>query len=99
MVSSLAREDQLYIGWAMADITPPGPVALTGNLSKRISEGVHDPLNATVLAIETRAGDNRTEQAIMVSCDLLFIRAQTQKKLQRIIAKRLPDFDASKIIP
>jgi hypothetical protein len=98
LISLIAREDQLYIGWAVADITPPGPVALTGNLSKRISEGVHDPLNATVLAIETRGGDGRKEQAIMVSCDLLFIRAQTQKKLQGIIAERkLPDFDASKL--
>lgn len=97
LISLIAREDQLYTGWAVADITPPEPVALTGNLSKRISEGVHDPLNAIVLAIETRDGNSRKEQAIMVSCDLLFIRAQTQKKLQVIIAERIPDFDASKL--
>ena len=92
-----AQEDQLYVGWAVADITPEKPVALVGQLHKRISVSVQDPLNATVLAIETRGDNGRKEQAIMVSCDLLFIRAQTQKKLQSIIAKKLTDFDASKL--
>ncbi|MCE5345303.1 MAG: hypothetical protein LLG13_03295 [Bacteroidales bacterium] len=92
-----AQEDQLYVGWAVADITPDKPVALVGQLYKRISVSVQDPLNATALAIETRGDNGRKEQAIMVSCDLLFIRAQTQKKLQGEIAKRLPDFDASRL--
>lgn len=92
-----AQEDQLYTGWAVADITPSKPVALVGQLHKRISVSVQDPLNATVLAIETRGDNGRKEQAIMVSCDLLFIRAQTQKKLQGEITKKLPDFDASRL--
>ena len=92
-----AQDDQLYIGWAVADITPDKPVALVGQLNKRISVSVQDPLNATVLAIETRGDNGRKEQAVMVSCDLLFIRAQTQKKLQDVIAKKLNDFDASKL--
>ena len=92
-----AQEDQLYVGWAVADITPDKPVALVGQLEKRISVSVQDPLNATVLAIETRGDNGRKEQAIMVSCDLLFIRAQTQKKLQNEIVKKLTDFDAAKL--
>lgn len=92
-----AQENQLYVGWAVADITPDKPVALVGQLFKRISVEVQDPLNATVLAIETRGENGTKEQAIMVSGDLLFIWAQTQKKLQSIIAKKLPDFDASKL--
>ena len=94
---SIANEDGLYVGWAVADITPNRPVALTGQLHKRISEAVQDPLNATVLALETQGHNGMKEQAIMVSCDLTFIRAQTQKKLQEVIAKRLSDFDASKL--
>ncbi len=86
----------LYTGWAEADITPKRPVALTGQLHKRISEAVQDPLSATVLAIETK-NEKYNEQAIMVSCDLIFIRKQTQKKLQREIAKKLDDFDPSKL--
>ena len=92
-----AQEDQLYVGWAVANITPDKPVSLVGQLHKRISVSVQDSLNATVLAIETRGVNGRKEQAIMVSCDLLFIRAQTQKKLQSVIAKKLTDFDASKL--
>lgn len=92
-----AQEDQLYVGWAVADITPDKPVALVGQLTKRISVSVQDPLNATVLAIETRGNNGRKEQAIMVSCDVISIRAQTQKKLQNEIVKKLTDFDASKL--
>jgi len=96
-LSLQAQESNLYIGWAVADITPDKPVALVGQFNKRISESVQDPLNATVLAIETKGEDGTKEQAIMVSCDLIFIRAQTQKKLQDLIAQRLSDFDATKL--
>ena len=91
------QEDPIYIGWSIADITPEKPVALVGQLHKRISVAVQDPLNATVLAIETRGENERKEQAIMVSCDVLFIRGQTQKKIQNIISQKLTDFDASKL--
>jgi hypothetical protein len=94
---SVAQEANLYVGWAVADITPDKPVALVGQMHKRISEAVQDPLNATVLALETRGEKGIKEQAIMVSCDLLFIRAQTQKKIQSAITGRIKDFDASKL--
>jgi hypothetical protein len=92
-----ARENRFYAGWAVADITPQKPVALVGQLQKRISEKIQDPLNATVLALESRGENNRNEQAVMISCDVLFIRAQTQKKLQEIIARKIPELDASKV--
>ena len=92
-----AREGKLYVGWAVADITPGKPVALIGQLYKRISVAVQDPITATVLAIETRDEGGEKEQAIMVSCDVTFIRAQTQKKIQAIISEKITDFDASKL--
>ena len=94
---SVADDDRFYVGWEVADITPNRPVALIGQFHKRISESVQDPLNATVLAMETKIGNGKKEQAIMVSCDLTFIRAQTQRKLQEVIAIKLNDFDASKL--
>ncbi len=93
----IAQEDKLYTGWAVADITPEKPVALVGQLHKRISEAVQDPLSATVLAIETIGRDGRKEQAIMISCDVLFIRGQTQRKIQSEISRHLSDFDPSKL--
>ncbi|HUU08991.1 MAG TPA: hypothetical protein VM431_00455 [Phycisphaerae bacterium] len=92
-----AREQPLYVGWATADITPPRPVALVGQLHKRISRGVRDPLTATVLALETRGDGGDTEQAVMVSCDLLFIQGAAQQRLQEKIAAQLPDLDARKL--
>lgn len=91
------RSGQLYIGWSVADITPEKPVVLTGQLHKRISESVQDPLTVTVLALETRDDSGIAEQAIMVSCDLIFTRAQTQRKLQHAVTNLLPDFDGSKL--
>lgn len=99
--SSTSKEEAtarvLYVGWASADITPPQPVALVGQLTKRISQSVLDPLTATVLALETRAENGQPEQAIMVSCDVLYIRKPIQEKLRALIAPKLPDFDADKL--
>src|SRR5690554_204079 len=92
----LENSGELFVGWSSTDITPRKPVALTGNMSKTVSESVMDPLKAIVLALETK-NNGFKEQAIMVSCDLLFIRRQTQQKLQNIIKTKLSDFDSSKL--
>jgi hypothetical protein len=91
-----AAEQPLWVGWATTDITPPMPVALVGQLQKRISTGVRDPLTATVLALETR-GDGGKEQAIMVSCDLLGIEHAVQQRLQEKVGALTADIDARKI--
>lgn len=86
----------LRMGWAAADITPPRPVALIGQMHKRISTGVRDPLTATVLALESSGGD-KPEQAILVSCDLLFMQRAIQQRLQERIRPQLPEFDTGKL--
>jgi hypothetical protein len=87
----------LYVGWASADITPQQPVALVGQMRKRISQSVLDPLTATVLALETRGENNKPEQAIMVSCDVAFIKKPIQERLRGLVKHRLPDFDTDKL--
>src|SRR5512147_1511790 len=84
----------LYAGWATVDITPPKPVALVGQLHKRISDGVRDPLTATVLALESAGGD-KPEQAILVSCDLLFILREVQQQLQNRVRMLMPEIDSA----
>jgi hypothetical protein len=86
----------LMVGWATADITPPRSVALIGQLHKRISTGVRDPLTATVLSLEAPGGD-KPEQAILVACDLLLIPRQIQRRLQERIRAQLPEFDSAKL--
>jgi hypothetical protein len=95
--AAFAAEGDLYVGWAGADITPPKPVALVGQLHKRISQSVHDPLTATALALETRGPDGGKEQAIMISCDLVGICKATQDRVQESVKKKLPDFDSRKL--
>jgi hypothetical protein len=58
----------LKIGWAQADITPPEPVIIAGQFHARVSEGVIDPITATVLALE---GD--VDHVVFVSCDVVSI--------------------------
>jgi hypothetical protein len=58
---------------------------------------VLDPLTATVLALETRGPNGTREQAIMISCDVLFIRKSIQERLRKLIESKLPDFDVDKL--
>jgi hypothetical protein len=103
--SVTANECPLYVGWATADITPDKPVNLVGQMTKRISQGVLDPLTATALALETRAEGPRfagtqtgtKEQAIMISCDLVWTRKEIQQRLQKLVESRITDFDVSKL--
>jgi len=87
----------LLVGWATADITPSRPVALTGQLHKRISTGVLDPLTATVLALETRDPDGQREQALLVSVDLIMVQRVIQDRLRELLKSRLADFDTAKL--
>lgn len=91
------RRDPLFVGWASADITPPGPVALVGQLHKRISTGVRDPLTVTALALETRGPDGQREQALMISADVIMIQRVIQERLRERLKARLPDFDTAKL--
>jgi len=62
----------LKIGWSSVDITPSQPVLIAGQFHARVSEGVMDPITATVLAME--AGNPwGSDQAIMVSCDFVAV--------------------------
>ena len=91
------HEKPLYVGWASVDITPAKPVALVGQLNKRISQKVLDPLTATALALETRDENGVREQSIMVSCDVLFIRKAIQERLRDRVKNSIPDFNGNKL--
>ena len=88
----------LYAGWSTIDITPNKPVALVGQLHKRISKRVRDPLTATALALETRGPQGHREQAILISCDVLYTRKVIQERLRQVLQARLPDFDTDKLL-
>lgn len=91
----------LKIGWSIADITPDETV-LIRTLS--ISEGVLDPILATVLVMESGSGAS-SEKVIMVSCDLLGIpdgrREVTEDNLlnnvRRLVVKSVPELKPEQI--
>ena len=82
-----------YIGWSEQDITPESPVSLAGQYYPRISQGIHSPLFATVLAIQS--GDSHV---IMVSLDLLGIEVDFQKQLCLDLARVLPEINPQNLI-
>ncbi len=68
----------LQIGWARCEITPEKlPVQIWGQFYARVSEGVADPLTATVLALSSGS-----EQVIFVSCDLINIPDELRDKVR-----------------
>lgn len=93
-----AAEPSLRVGWAATDISPPQSVSIIGFHGKRLSAGQRDPLRATALALEVRSEGKSAEQAIFISCDLLWIRRATQEAVRETLRKQLPDFDTEKLI-
>lgn len=96
-ISAGENEYPLYVGWASVDITPEKSVNLVGQMTKRISKSVLDPLTATALALETRGKNGTKEQAIMISYDLVWTRREIQQRLQKLVKPQIPDFDTSKL--
>jgi len=88
---------ELLVGAATADITPDGPVALTGYRTVRVSKGILSRCTANVLALESRDGGKVLDQAILVSCDLCVIRPGIQEGFRKHVAGRLAGFDINKL--
>ncbi len=93
---SLATE--LHVGVSMIDFTPDQPIALRGQLHTRISTGVDSPITATALAIESVENGKATDQAILISCDLVSIGTNVLDETREKLAKRLPHFDVKKLV-
>jgi len=95
--ASPGRAAELLVGGATVSITPDRPVALWGQLSTRISQGVENPVTATALALESRAGGKVLERSILIACDLVAIPAEVLTKTRERVKRRLPDFPVNKI--
>jgi hypothetical protein len=89
---------QLRIGWASADLTPDEPVVLTGFSRARVSDGVLDPITATVLAIESVQDGNASGMVIMVSCDLISISDELRDRVRAKAKQCLPEIDANTVV-
>ena len=64
----------------------------------RIADNVQSECLASVLALETRRGQESVDQAIFVACDLVAIRDGVIEKVRERLKDRLPGFPVSKLI-
>lgn len=88
---------ELLIGAGTLSITPDKPVAVSGQFRTRIAKQVESPCTASAVAIEKKTAEGLTEQAVMVSCDLVAIRDGIQEQVRKKVAARVPDLDVRKI--
>ncbi len=88
----------LKIGWAEANITPDEPVLLQGQFHARISEGIKNPVIATVMALESTASPEAPQAVLMISCDLASISKGLREAVQEELQKRLPEVPANALI-
>lgn len=93
-----AMADQLWIGTATVDITPDRPVALDGQRHVRIARQAATPITATALALEGRREGTSTEQAVIVSCDIVAIREGILGRVREKVAADCPEIEPRKII-
>ncbi len=87
----------LSIGWAAADLTPDRAVEICGQFHTRVSEGVADPITATVMAVSSGEGDP-SAAAVLVSCDLVCISDSLRDAIRRAVSSRLPRLDPQCIL-
>lgn len=88
---------EILVGAATESITPLGPVALSGQMSTRISRGVKSPLMANAIALESIEEGISRDQAIMVSCDLIEIPDDMVAELRQGLKSQLTDFNVKKL--
>jgi len=88
---------ELLVGTAVADITPNEPVALEGQFRLRIARTAETPITANVIALESREGGESRDIAIMVSCDVVFIRPEMLALVRKAVHEQLPDVDTAKL--
>ncbi len=84
----MMRKQKIRLGWAGVDVTPSKKTMLYGQFYTRISGGVHDPVTATALALESADGRQR---GIMISVDAIGISDFVRGLFDRLIRRRLPD--------
>lgn len=87
--------DRIKIGWGRRETSVDEPVAIGGQMYLRISEGIHDPLYVTALAVD---GGEGQAQVIFLSCDLVNIPKGLLAQVQEAVAAMQPQICGEWII-
>ena len=87
--------NMVQIGWGRREISLNEPLSLRGQAFLRISEGIHDPMYATVLCVS--AGDAK-DTAIFCSMDMLALRRDLLELIRTEVMNRCPEIPVDHIL-
>ena len=87
--------DQVKIGWARREISMEGPVVIPGQMHLRISQGILDPLCATVLVVD--GGDDQ-DSVIFCSLDVIVISRGITEMISKLVLERCPEAPVGYIV-
>lgn len=87
--------DRVKIGWAKREISMEGPVVIPGQMHLRISQGILDPLCATVLVVD---GGEGQDSIIFCSLDVIVISRGITDMICKMVLERCPDAPVDSII-
>lgn len=93
MKSAKVTQTTFRYGWAEVDITPAKPVFIAGQFHARRSEGVMDPITATVWAVESNG-----DQVLFVTCDLSVISNELRVAIRQRLEHNDMGLDVGKIV-
>ncbi len=83
----------MKIGWASCDISTDKPVIISGQAYLRISQGVHDPVTATALAL-----DSGEDYVIFLSVDMEGTHNMILDPVREKLRALAPELDPMKVI-
>ena len=83
ILSNLVAQEQIQIGLAETDITPPIGFPMAGYFHERLAEGEVDPLKAKCIVFRSE-----TQQAALVVCDLIAASADFSIEVKRLASEQ-----------
>ena len=84
LLAGAACAQNLRIGVAEVDITPPAGAPMAGYYVPRIATGTHDPLHIKAIVLES--GDTKVA---MVACDLVSLPRELSEQARAIVTKKI----------
>ncbi len=91
---SNAAKQPLTLGWSSADLTPEARVNLVGQFNMRPSEGVLDPVTASVLVLSKCDSD----AVILVSCDAVSVVPPVITGVRERLAAEAPEIPTGRML-
>lgn len=91
----MEEQKMLKIGWSKREYSTNEPVNLDGQMYMRLSEGVLDPLCATVLCVDGGAGQ---DAVLFCSCDIVQLDGGLIEETKNRARKLCPELPAEGII-